>query len=288
MRSSAVLSIALAALTNALGCASQSCTLNEIPASVTCGATGFIGASDTPYVKKSQAEGTIEACLASCIGGCKAISFDTQYKTCYLYIAPVSKMKLYQVSSPMTFHYFDRACTFEAREKKCGPTGFVGASNTPYYKKSQAEGTIENCLAACRGGCKAVGFDVQYKTCYFYVHPVANMKLYTVKSPMSFYYFDRACGFENTAGTVCGQTASAESSGAEPYTSAAVPTKAECLAACDADAECKGVRYTNSSKTCAQYKVAVKDTGAVLGTTPAVNAFYDVSCYECTAPVVPV
>ncbi|KAH6685771.1 hypothetical protein F5X68DRAFT_191562 [Plectosphaerella plurivora] len=286
MRSSAIITSALVAFTNALGCVSQSCTLNEIPANVTCGATGYISASDTPYVKKSQAEGNIENCLASCTGGCKAVSFDTQYKTCYIYIAPVSKMKLYQVSSPMTFHYFDRACTFEARDKQCGPTGFI-STNTPYYKKSQTEGTIENCLAGCRGGCKAVSFDVQYKTCYYYTAPVANMKLYTVKSPMSFYYFDRACGFENTSKTVCGQTASTQSSGSAPYTtSSPIATKADCLAACRADSECKGASYTASSKACALYNVAVKDTGAVLGTTPAVNAFYDASCYECNEPAV--
>lgn len=285
MRSSIVLTAALAAITNALGCAGQTCALNEIPSTVVCGATGYVSATDTPWYKKSQAEGTIQACQAACVGGCKAVSFDTQYKTCYFYTAPVAKMRLYTVSSPMTFHYFDRACTFEARDKTCGATGYVGATNTPSYKKSQAEGTMEKCLAACRGGCKAVSFDVQFKTCYFYVHPVASMGLYTVRSPMSFHYFDRACGFENAANTVCGQPGSADA-GVAPYASATLPSKAECLGACKADGRCKGVRYTAGTKQCSQYDVAVKDTGAVPGTSPAANAFYDVGCYECSTPAV--
>ncbi|KAM0323327.1 hypothetical protein ACHAQA_008919 [Verticillium albo-atrum] len=286
MRSSAVLTTALVALANAVSCASQSCTLNEIPASVTCGGTGFVSASNTPWYKKSQAEGTIEGCLDACTGGCKAISFDTQYKTCYFYTAPVSKMGLYQTSSPMTFHYFDRACTFEARDKTCGATGYI-STNTPSYKKSQAEGNMKNCLDACRGGCKAVSFDVQYKTCYFYTANVAAMKLYTVRSPMSFYYFDRSCGFENTAGTVCGQSGSSDDTvEPKPYASANAPTKSDCLASCHSDAECKAVRYDTASKSCSKYSVAVKDAGATLGSSAVSNVFYDSRCYECALQTV--
>ncbi|KAF5650482.1 hypothetical protein F25303_4366 [Fusarium sp. NRRL 25303] len=193
MRFSTVVATALTAFSNASPC------LAGAPEPVICGGNGYVGATNTPWYKKSQAEGTIEGCFNSCTGGCKAISFDTQYKTCYFYTAEVSKMRLYQVTnSPMTFHYFDRACVADAVGKICGATGYVGATNTPWYKKSQAEGNMKNCLDACRGGCKAVSFDVKYKTCYFYTAEVSSMQLYTVSSPMSFYYFDRACGYEPT------------------------------------------------------------------------------------------
>ncbi|TVY66726.1 hypothetical protein Focb16_v010053 [Fusarium oxysporum f. sp. cubense] len=90
MRFSTVIATALAAFSNASPC------LAGAPEPVICGGNGYVGATNTPWYKKSQAEGTIEGCFNSCTGGCKAISFDTQYKTCYFYTAEVSKMRLYQ------------------------------------------------------------------------------------------------------------------------------------------------------------------------------------------------
>ncbi|KAH7244426.1 uncharacterized protein BKA55DRAFT_573888 [Fusarium redolens] len=153
MRFSTFFAAAFAAFSNASYCSAGATE------PVICGGNGYVGATNTPWYKKSQDEGTIQNCFVSCTGGCKAISFDTQGKA-------------------------------------CGATGYVGAKNIPWYKKSQTEGNMKNCLDACRGGCKAVSFDVKYKTCYFYTAEVSSMQLYTVSSPMSFYYFDRACGHE--------------------------------------------------------------------------------------------
>ncbi|KAM0421151.1 hypothetical protein ACHAPT_011043 [Fusarium lateritium] len=279
MRSVISLAAALATVSNALTCAAESCQLNEIPSTVVCGGNGYVAATDTPWYKKSQAEGTIENCIEACTGGCKAISFDTQYKTCYFYFSEVSKMKLYGKS---TFNYFDRACTFETTPSSiCGGNGYVAATNTPWYKKSQAEGTMGKCLEACTGGCKAVSFDTQYKTCYFYVAEVTKMKLY---GKSSFHYFDRACRFENIDKHVCGQRGSVVECDPEPYDSKVISSglKDECLAYCHSDASCESVRYSLSDKTCYKYDVAVKDA-RVEFTTDATSLWYDEDCYKCTA-----
>ncbi|UPK92574.1 hypothetical protein LCI18_003509 [Fusarium solani-melongenae] len=279
MRSFIPLAAALATVSNALPCAAESCQLNEIPSTVVCGGNGYVAATDTPWYKKSQAEGTVEKCIDACTGGCKAVSFDTQYNTCYFYFSEVSKMKLYGKS---TFNYFDRACTFEATpETVCGGNGYVAATNTPWYLKSQAEGTMGKCLEACKGGCKAVSFDTQYKTCYFYFSEVSKMKLY---GKSSFHYFDRACKFENLDHTVCGQRGSVDESDPESYDSKVIASgvKDECLAYCHSDASCESVRYSPSDKKCYKYDVAVADAGVEFS-AEATSLWYDEDCYKCTA-----
>ncbi|KAF4458655.1 hypothetical protein FALBO_14602 [Fusarium albosuccineum] len=280
MRSFIPLTAALAAFSSALPCTAENCQVNEIPAAVVCGGNGYVAATNTPWYKKSQAEGTVQNCINACQGGCKAVSFDMQYKTCYFYTSDVTKMKLYGTSS---FHYFDRACTFETTSASvCGGNGYVAATNTPWYKKSQEEGNIGKCIAACKGGCKAVSFDTQYKTCYFYTAGVTNMRLY---GKSSFHYFDRACGFENTAQTVCGQRGSAGESSPESYDSQVFAVKDECLAYCHNDAECESVRFDTATKRCYKYSTPVKDNGVTFNADKP-DAWYDVDCYKCTAAVV--
>ncbi|KAK7424433.1 hypothetical protein QQX98_000398 [Neonectria punicea] len=283
MRSSTVLTAALAALAHALPCSTESCTLTDIPSPVVCGGNGYVAATNTPWYRKSQEEGTIEKCIDACQGGCKAVSWDTQYKTCYFYTADVTKMKLYGTSS---FHYFDRACTFDSKPADiCGGNGYVAATNTPWYRKSQEEGTMKKCLDTCRGGCKAVSFDTQYKTCYFYTAEVTKMKLY---GKSSFHYFDRSCGFENAEQVVCGLAGSADDN-VEPnwYDSKVITSgaKDKCLAWCREDDECKAVRYHASSKTCFKYEVAVKDVEVTFEAGKP-DVFYDQRCYECTSSTV--
>ncbi|RSL55511.1 hypothetical protein CEP53_007073 [Fusarium sp. AF-6] len=281
MRSFIPLAAALATVSNALPCVAESCQLNEIPSTVVCGGNGYVSATDTPWYKKSQAEGTIENCIAACTGGCKAVSFDTQYKTCYFYFSEVTKMKLYGKS---TFNYFDRACTFETTtESVCGGNGYVSATNTPWYKKSQEEGTMGKCLAACTGGCKAVSFDTQYKTCYFYFSEVTKMKLY---GKSSFHYFDRACKYENLDHTVCGQRGSVTEVEALDSKVITSGVKDECLAYCHSDPSCESVRYTPGDKTCYKYDVAVADAGIAL-IAEGTSLWYDEDCYKCTAAIEP-
>merc|ERR1712000_753953 len=280
MRSFIPFAAVLATVSNALPCAAESCQLNEIPSTVVCGGNGYVSATNTPWYKKSQAEGTVGKCIAACTGGCKAVSFDTQYNTCYFYTAEVTKMKLYGTS---TFNYFDRACTFETTpESVCGGNGYVAATNTPWYKKSQAEGTMGKCLAACTGGCKAVSFDTQYKTCYFYFSEVTKMKLY---GKSSFHYFDRACKYENVDHTVRGQRGSG---GPEPLDTKIISSgvKDECLAFCHADPGCESVSYNPTDKKCSKYEVAVADAGVTLA-AEGTSLFYDEECYKCTAVVEP-
>merc|ERR1712000_638381 len=250
MRSFIPFAAVLATVSNALPCAAESCQLNEIPSTVVCGGNGYVSATNTPWYKKSQAEGTVGKCIAACTGGCKAVSFDTQYNTCYFYTAEVTKMKLYGTS---TFNYFDRACTFETTpESVCGGNGYVAATNTPWYKKSQAEGTMGKCLAACTGGCKAVSFDTQYET---------------------------------VDHTVCGQRGSG---GPEPLDTKIISSgvKDECLAFCHADPGCESVSYNPTDKKCSKYEVAVADAGVTLA-AEGTSLFYDEECYKCTAVVEP-
>merc|ERR1712000_705477 len=250
MRSFIPFAAVLATVSNALPCAAESCQLNEIPSTVVCGGNGYVSAT------------------------------NTQYNTCYFYTAEVTKMKLYGTS---TFNYFDRACTFETTpESVCGGNGYVAATNTPWYNKSQAEGTMGKCLAACTGGCKAVSFDTQYKTCYFYFSEVTKMKLY---GKSSFHYFDRACKYENVDHTVCGQRGSG---GPEPLDTKIISSgvKDECLAFCHADPGCESVSYNPTDKKCSKYEVAVADAGVTLA-AEGTSLFYDEECYKCTAVVEP-
>lgn len=146
----------------ATGPTCSSCVLYDIPATALCGAQGWRINTAAPWYAQLKNIADADTCIKSCVGGCKAVAFDKQYKYCNLYAHDVASFGLTGTSA--NIRYFDRSCSFgTSAGAVCGQTG---SSTGPTYFEKPYD-SKEDCQLLCKlePQCKSARYNTANGKC---------------------------------------------------------------------------------------------------------------------------